>query len=82
MAYASTSSYQPAGSYVKYSTTPPANANIADGANPTVYLLHKDNGTTANTPANYGVLADFTVSSGHLQFASTHTQNEIKVRGY
>ena len=70
------------GNFVKYDTTPPANANIPDGSKPTVYLIHKDIATTNNIGINYGSLVDFTVSSGHLQFRTDTPANEIYARSY
>ena len=82
MAYETASDYQPAGSYVKFDTTPPANANITDSANPTIYLIHKDVAITSNIGINYGVLADFTTSSGHLQLRASNTDNDVYLRSY
>ncbi len=67
---------------IKYTTAVPANANIADGSNPTLYLVHSGYGTTSNFPNAYGTLMDFTVSSGHLQFGTGTAQNQIIARSY
>jgi hypothetical protein len=83
-ASAAAAAYQAKGSYVTYDkTTPPTDVNTPDSGTPSIRIIHSGLGPTDNfTPGPYGLLADFAVAAGHLQFGTNTTQNEVYVRSY